>query len=40
MILLGLYNTVAANLLRRHYDYREGVSIWFRGLFRFDPHPG
>ena len=21
------------------HDYREGVSIWFRGIFRFSPHP-
>ena len=38
VILLGLYNTVASNVFG-HYDYREGVSIWFRGIFRFDLHP-
>jgi nitrate reductase gamma subunit len=38
VILLGLYNTVAANIFG-HYDYREGVSVWFRGLFRFSLHP-
>ncbi|MER7251366.1 respiratory nitrate reductase subunit gamma [Kribbella sp. NPDC000426] len=38
VILLGLANTVIANLVG-HYDYREGVSIWFRGIFRFDLHP-
>ena len=38
VILLGLYNTVAANLVG-DYNYREGVSIWFRGIFRFDLHP-
>ena len=38
VILLGLYNTVAANIFG-NYDYREGVSIWFRGIFRFDLHP-
>ena len=32
MIFLGLYNTVAANIFG-HYDYRKGVSVWFRGLF-------
>ncbi|MEJ7773238.1 MAG: respiratory nitrate reductase subunit gamma [Nocardioidaceae bacterium] len=37
-IVLGLVNTVAANILG-HYDYREGVSVWFRGIFRFDLHP-
>ena len=38
VIVLGLVNTVAANIFG-HYDYREGVSIWFRGIFRFDLHP-
>jgi nitrate reductase gamma subunit len=38
VILLGLANTVIANIFG-HYDYREGVSIWFRGIFRFDLHP-
>jgi nitrate reductase gamma subunit len=38
VILLGLYNTVAANVVG-HYDYREGASIWFRGIFRFSLHP-
>ena len=38
VIFLGLYNTVAANIFG-HYDYREGVSVWFRGLFRFSLHP-
>jgi nitrate reductase gamma subunit len=38
VIFLGLYNTIAANIFG-HYDYREGVSVWFRGLFRFSLHP-
>lgn len=38
VILLGLVNTVIANLIG-HYDYRDGVSIWFRGLFWFQPQP-
>jgi nitrate reductase gamma subunit len=38
VILLGLVNTVVANIFG-HYDYREGVSIWFRGIFRFALHP-
>ncbi len=38
VIILGLVNTVAANVFD-HYDYREGVSVWFRGIFRFDLHP-
>jgi len=39
VILLGMANTVGANILE-HYDYREGVSVWFRGIFRLDLHPG
>jgi nitrate reductase gamma subunit len=38
VIVLGLVNTVVANVFG-HYDYREGVSVWFRGIFRFDPRP-
>jgi nitrate reductase gamma subunit len=38
VIVLGLVNTVISNLIG-HYDYRDGVSVWFRGIFRFDPHP-
>jgi nitrate reductase gamma subunit len=38
VIVLGMVNTVVANMFG-HYDYRTGVSIWFRGIFRFDLHP-
>lgn len=38
VILLGLWNTVASNIFG-HYDYRDGVSVWFRGIFRFSLHP-
>jgi nitrate reductase gamma subunit len=38
VIVLGLLNTVVANVVG-HYDYREGVSVWFRGIFRFSPQP-
>ena len=38
VILLGLANTVVANVFGE-YDYREGVSVWFRGIFRFSLHP-
>ena len=38
VIVLGVVNTVVANLVG-HYDYREGVSIWFRSIFRLDPQP-
>ena len=32
------FMSVAANIVG-DYDYREGVSVWFRGIFRFDLHP-
>ena len=38
VILLGMWNTVASNIFG-HYDYREGVSPWFRGIFTFRPDP-
>ena len=38
VIVLGVYNTLIANAAGT-YNYREGVSIWFRGIFRFDLHP-
>ncbi len=38
VILLGLANTVIANALGSDYDYRTGVSVWFREIFRFTPH--
>lgn len=38
VIALGLVNTVVANLVG-DYNYREGVSVWFRGIFRLDPQP-
>ncbi|WP_226343795.1 respiratory nitrate reductase subunit gamma [Agilicoccus flavus] len=38
VILLGLSNTVVGNILS-HYDYREGVSIWWRQFFTLHPDP-
>jgi nitrate reductase gamma subunit len=38
VIVLGLWNTVITNVAG-HYDYRQGVSIWFRGIFRFALYP-
>jgi nitrate reductase gamma subunit len=41
VILLGLWNTAAGSILNLtdHYDYRDGVSVWFRGIYRLSPHP-
>ena len=38
VIILGLVNTVIANMFG-DYDYRLGVSIWFRGIFVLQPQP-
>ena len=38
VIVLGLLNTVLANIFGS-YDYRDGVSVWFRGIFRFSLQP-
>nr|WP_276511211.1 respiratory nitrate reductase subunit gamma [Kineosphaera limosa] len=37
-ILLGLSNTIIGNVLG-HYDYREGVSVWWRQFFLLHPDP-
>ena len=41
VILLGIWNTVMSSALHvsGEYDYREGVSLWFRGIFGFQPDP-
>jgi nitrate reductase gamma subunit len=38
VITLGLVNTVIANVFDT-YDYRESVSLWFRGIFAFQLLP-
>jgi nitrate reductase gamma subunit len=38
VIVLGLWNTVASNILG-YFDYRDSVSVWFRGIFYFDLQP-
>lgn len=37
VIALGMWATVAVNLLGAGYDYRATVSPWFRSLFTLDP---
>jgi nitrate reductase gamma subunit len=36
VVILGLVNTALANTFG-HYDYREGVSIWYRSILAFNP---
>jgi len=37
VIVLGIAETVGVGLLGSGYDYRESVSLWFRGLFVGNP---
>ncbi|MCX5172354.1 respiratory nitrate reductase subunit gamma [Streptomyces antibioticus] len=38
-VLLGITATTAHNVFGPGYDYRETVSVWFRGLFVLRPRP-
>ncbi|WP_317495891.1 respiratory nitrate reductase subunit gamma [Haloechinothrix sp. LS1_15] len=37
VILTGMAQTVGVNLLGEGHDYRETVSVWFRGIFALQP---
>lgn len=37
VIILGISETVGVNLLGSGYNYRQSVSLWFRGLFVGSP---
>jgi len=37
-IFLGMSNTIIGNIIS-HYDYREDLAVWFRGIFWFQPDP-
>ena len=41
VILLGMWNTIAGSILTigGEYNYREGVSVWFRSFLAFTPKP-
>jgi nitrate reductase gamma subunit len=38
-IVLGMWNTILGATGLEHYNYREGVSVWFRGFLAFNPQP-
>ncbi|MDP3891681.1 respiratory nitrate reductase subunit gamma [Nocardioides sp.] len=40
-IVLGMWNTIAGSIysVGGHYDYREGVSVWYRSFLAFQPQP-
>ncbi len=39
VIVLGMWNTIAGSILTvgGEYNYREGVSVWFRSFLAFNP---
>jgi nitrate reductase gamma subunit len=39
VVLLGVWATVAVNMLGAGHDYRATVAVWFRGLFLLRPDP-
>jgi nitrate reductase gamma subunit len=39
VVLLGVWATVAVNLLGAGHDYRATVAVWFRDLFLLRPDP-
>lgn len=41
VIFLGMWNTIAGSILNLggEYNYREGVSIWYRSFLAFQPQP-
>jgi len=39
VIALGIWETFGINTLGTPYNYRTTVSVWFRGLFIFQPQP-
>ena len=41
VFLFGMWNTIAGSMLNLggHYDYRQGVSVWYRGFLAFQPQP-
>ena len=41
VIVLGMWNTIAGSVLEfgGEYNYREGVSPWFRSIFMLSPDP-
>jgi nitrate reductase gamma subunit len=40
-IVLGMWNTIAGSILTigGEYNYREGVSVWYRSFLAFSPQP-
>ncbi|OKP78504.1 nitrate reductase [Paenibacillus sp. P3E] len=39
IVFMGMYSTLVTNAVQPQFDYRETISVWFRGLFMFRPDP-
>lgn len=39
VVLFGMWNTVLGATGLEHYNYREGVSVWYRSFLAFQPQP-
>lgn len=39
IVIMGMYSTIVTNAVQPEFDYRETISVWFRGLFMFRPDP-
>ncbi|MFD1175927.1 respiratory nitrate reductase subunit gamma [Paenibacillus puldeungensis] len=37
IVIMGMYATLVTNAVQPEFDYRETISVWFRGLFMFSP---
>lgn len=37
IVSMGMYATLVTNAVQPEFDYRETISVWFRGLFMFSP---
>ncbi len=37
IVFMGMFSTLATNVVQPEFDYRESISVWFRGLLIFRP---
>lgn len=37
IVFMGMYSTLVTNAVQPEFNYRESVSVWFRGLFMLRP---
>lgn len=39
IVFMGMYATIVTNAVQPGFDYRDTISVWFRGLFLLSPDP-